>query len=68
MVLRYRSRQIARTVTLTQVLQGDFDPNWVKNRIVLIGTTAPSYKDDIYTPYSFNRQPEQSTRGVFVQA
>ncbi len=68
MVLRYRSRQIARTVTLTQVLQGDFDPNWVKGRIVLIGTTAPSYKDDIYTPYSLNRKPEQSMRGVFVQA
>jgi hypothetical protein len=32
-------------VTLTEVLAGSVDPNLVRDRIVLIGVTAPSIND-----------------------
>ncbi|AFZ35021.1 diguanylate cyclase/phosphodiesterase with Chase sensor [Stanieria cyanosphaera PCC 7437] len=50
-LLNYPSPKIAQTITLTEVLNGKFDPNLVKDKVVLIGTTAPSIKDFIYTPY-----------------
>ncbi len=68
MMLNYRSRNIAKKITLTKVLQGKFKPDLVKNKIVLIGTTAPTFKDELYTPYSLNRQPDQAMHGVIVQA
>jgi CHASE2 domain-containing sensor protein len=67
-MLNYRSRTIAKKVTLTQVLQNQFDPNLVKNKIVIIGTSTPSYTDELYTPYSLNKQLDQTMRGVLVQA
>lgn len=52
-LLSYRSpRHVARQVTLAQVLKGQLDPQWVKDKVVLIGTTAPSLKDGFFTPYS----------------
>ncbi|OCR01448.1 hypothetical protein BCD67_21815 [Oscillatoriales cyanobacterium USR001] len=68
MLLNYRSRQVAERVSLTDVLSGKFNPNLVRNRIVIIGIIAPSVKDDYYTPYSIGRQRNQKMRGVFVQA
>lgn len=68
MLLNYRSRNIARQVSLRNILENSFDPSWVKDRIVIIGVTARSVKDDFYTPYSLNEQPDQIMRGVFVQA
>lgn len=68
MLLNYRSRNIARQVSLRNILENSFDPSWVKDRIVIIGVTARSVKDDFYTPYSLNEQSDQIMRGVFVQA
>jgi CHASE2 domain-containing sensor protein len=52
-LLNYRSpRQIAQQVTLTDVLSGRVKPDLVKDRIVLIGSTAPSLKDVFNTPFS----------------
>lgn len=52
-LLNYRSGdRLARSVTLTDVLQNRVDSSWVKDRIVLIGITASSLKDVFYTPYS----------------
>jgi CHASE2 domain-containing sensor protein len=43
--LNYRqSSPPAATVTLTQVLQNQFDANAIKGKIVLIGTTAEASK------------------------
>jgi diguanylate cyclase (GGDEF)-like protein len=50
-LLNYPSPNIAQTITLTEVINGKFDPNLVKDKVVLIGTTAPSIKDFVYTPY-----------------
>ncbi|MBD2740099.1 adenylate/guanylate cyclase domain-containing protein [Coleofasciculus sp. FACHB-1120] len=67
-LLNYRSSNVARQVTLTQVLKGEIDPNWVKNKIVLIGTTAPSAKDTFSTPYSPAEKKTAKMPGVLVHA
>ncbi|MGD1921079.1 MAG: EAL domain-containing protein [Pleurocapsa sp.] len=50
-LINYRSPNIAKTVTLTEVIKGEVDPKLIKDKIVLIGTSAPSIKDIIPTPY-----------------
>jgi CHASE2 domain-containing sensor protein len=55
-LLNYRSSDsVAQQVPLYDILSGSLDaelPNLVKERIVLIGTTAKSFKDYFPTPYS----------------
>ncbi|MEO0771369.1 MAG: CHASE2 domain-containing protein, partial [Cyanobacteria bacterium J06649_4] len=60
--------QLARQLSLTQVLDGDFDPEWVQDTVVLIGTTAPSQKDLFYTPFSSSNQDELLMPGVVLHA
>ena len=69
-LLNYRAnRQIAHTITLTDFLNGQFNPDLVKNRIILIGTTAPSFNDDNWrTPDSRVRESIQTMSGVEIQA
>ena len=68
-LLNYRSSQdIAPQVTLKQVLTGQLTPSYVKDRIVLIGVTAPSNGDYWSTPYSAGKATDQQMSGVFVQA
>jgi CHASE2 domain-containing sensor protein len=50
-MLNYRSNQPGQRVTLKQVLSGKLDSNLVKNRVVLIGYTAPVARDNFDTPY-----------------
>lgn len=67
MLLNYRTQgKVAQTVTLQEVLEGNVNPDWIKNRIVLIGVTAPSIQDDFRTPFS--QQSDEIMRGVFVHA
>lgn len=51
-LLNYRGESIARKISFTEAIAGDFDPEWVRDKIVLIGATAPTIKDLFYTPYS----------------
>ncbi len=75
-LLNYRSDRtedgvvpkVAQQVTLTQVLNGQLNPNWVKDKIVLIGTTAPSAKDLFSTPYSAALAKNPKLPGVLVHA
>lgn len=69
-ILNYRaSRQIAETVTLSEILSDRINPNLVKDRIVLIGTTASSFHDDRWrTPYSESHWPIRTTTGIEIQA
>ncbi len=67
-LLRYRSEPIAREVTLTEVLNGEIDPAWVQDKIVLIGTTAPSIKDIFPTPYSSAKTQDYLMAGVVLHA
>ncbi len=67
--LNYRnSDQVAQQVTFTEVMQGQVDPDWVRDRIVLIGTTAPSAKDLFYTPYSAAKATNHQMSGVVIHA
>lgn len=70
-LLNYRSAEpVAQQVTLYEILSGSLDaelPNLVKNRIVLIGTTARSFKDYFLTPYSA-AQWHQELPGVVIHA
>lgn len=51
-LLNYRATpQIAQRVTLEEVLTGKLEPEWVRNRIVLVGVTAASIQDNHSTPY-----------------
>jgi adenylate cyclase len=58
-----------RTVSLTQVLEGRIPKDLMRDRIVLIGSTATSLNDFFYTPYSGEQiSTQQRTTGVEIQA
>ncbi|HLO87836.1 MAG TPA: CHASE2 domain-containing serine/threonine-protein kinase [Nostocaceae cyanobacterium] len=68
-LLNYRHPQrLAQQVTLTDVLEDKVNPNWIKDRLVIIGITAPSFNSGYYTPYS--ALPDQANRmsSVFIHA
>lgn len=68
-LLNYRSsRQIAKQVSVAQVLNGQLNPNWVKDKIVLIGVDSQSAKDYFLTPYSAATTPHQEIPGVLLHA
>ncbi len=68
-MLNYRShRDAAQQVSLTEVLGDRVNPALVKDRIVLIGYTAPLVKDDFFTPYSAGARDSQTMPGVVVHA
>jgi CHASE2 domain-containing sensor protein len=69
-VLNYRaSKQIAEKVTLQQFLSHQFNPNLVRNRIVIIGTIDPSFNDHHWrTPYSEGSFLVKNMTGMEIQA
>jgi len=71
-LLNYRSyhspQDFGAQVTLSQILNGQINPKAVKDRIVLIGVTAPSRKDYFLTPYSNHRRFDQQMPGVVAHA
>ncbi|MDX2241518.1 MAG: CHASE2 domain-containing protein [Leptolyngbyaceae cyanobacterium bins.302] len=68
-MLDYSSSQnVARQVTLTQVLKGEVDPTWINNKIILIGTTAASVRDLFLTPYNNSNDKKPETPGVIIHA
>ena len=69
LLLNYRaSSQVADTITLTDIMGMSDRPlqNLVRDRIILIGTTAPSFKDYHPTPISTAKQTEMP--GVMIHA
>ncbi|NJM69378.1 MAG: CHASE2 domain-containing protein [Scytonema sp. RU_4_4] len=70
-LLNYRSADsVAEQVTLTELLENAPDAklsNLIKDRIVLVGTTALSFKDYSPTPYSSGQESEQMP-GVVIHA
>lgn len=51
-LVNFRRPGSFRTVSLSDVLANQVNPTWIRSRIVLIGSTAPSLQDFFYTPYS----------------
>lgn len=70
LLLNYRALptpdQIAAMVSLQQLLNGQVNLERLRDRIVLIGVTAPSGGDYWSTPYG--SQGQARTAGVFMQA
>ncbi|NEQ45144.1 MAG: adenylate/guanylate cyclase domain-containing protein [Leptolyngbya sp. SIOISBB] len=69
-MLDYRDRLTpAREVTLQDVLNDRVDPAWVRDKIVLIGITAPSFKDLFYTPFTAGMSEDtHQMPGVVIHA
>ena len=69
-LLNYRgAKNIAQQVSFTDMLNDRFKSSWVKNRIVLIGSTAPSSQDIRNTPYSDGKVDDSGKMpGVVVHA
>ncbi len=67
-LMHYRGRTVAPQVSLTQLLQGQVAPEQIKDKIVLIGTTAVSGRDLFLTPYSAIEPETPRMAGVTVYA
>ncbi|MEM6518435.1 MAG: CHASE2 domain-containing protein [Cyanobacteria bacterium P01_C01_bin.70] len=68
-MLRYRGAQATIPgVSLTEVLEGKFEAEMIRDRIVIIGTTAASAKDLFLTPYSAAADEEFLMSGVMLHA
>jgi CHASE2 domain-containing sensor protein len=71
-LLNYRSTptplDLAPTVTMADVLAGKIHPAQVKDRIILIGTTADSFHDYVLTPYTTIEGNLRAIPGVILQA
>ncbi len=58
----------APKLTIAQVLSGAFPADWVEGKVVLIGSTASSLKDEFLTPYSRQQSSQFMMSGVEVHA
>ena len=68
-LLDYRAPEaIAPTVTLTEALAGDLEPEQVRDKIVLIGSVAPSLRDNFFTPFSRTAGDRPRLPGVLIHA
>ena len=51
-LLNYRfNDKPAQRITLRDILSGSVDPDWISNRIILMGTIDPLGEDEFDTPY-----------------
>lgn len=68
-LLKYRSRYSpAEQISVGEVLRREVDPAKLTDKIVLIGSTAPSLKDEFFTPYSASDNNRFTMSGVIVHA
>jgi adenylate cyclase len=54
--------------SLQQLLEGAIVAEEIRDKIVIVGTTAPSVKDQFYSPYSQSFREDQVTYGVEIHA
>ncbi|OKH38079.1 histidine kinase [[Phormidium ambiguum] IAM M-71] len=58
-----------RRISLNELKKGNFNPNWLRDRIVIIGLTAASVKDNINTAAIPSKNPAPGVvYGVEIQA
>jgi len=51
-------------ISLTDFLAGNYDPSIIENKVVLVGVTAESVKDEFFTPFSGSSRHPQQVYGV----
>jgi adenylate cyclase len=62
----HRNPQEFPSVGFGDVFDGKVDPELVRDRVVVLGTAAPSVKDDFFTPLSPLRHDGVVTKGIEV--
>lgn len=73
-LLNYRGgsgggRQVFPTYSISDLLEGRLPEGALRDRLVLIGATAPSLNDSFLTPYNASfSQRQQTMAGVFIHA
>ncbi|MFM7471086.1 MAG: EAL domain-containing protein, partial [Nodosilinea sp.] len=68
-LLRYRGQDTSQhQLSISQVLSGQFDPSWITNKVVLLGSVAPSLKDGFPTPFSSIQNRDIKMSGVAIHA
>ena len=66
-LLNYRSSGYpAHSVRFFDVMDNKVDPELIKNKIIIIGTTAESAKDIGFTPYTRYRDQQQLSGTLFI--
>jgi len=69
LLMNYRGRiSQFHSITLTEVLEKRFRPELMRDRIVMIGSTAESLKDLFFDPYSSHLSASSRTPGVVIHA
>jgi len=70
LLINYRGRmQSFLTLSITDVLENRIPPDLIRGHIVLIGSTAESLKDLLYTPYTGSlRRAAERMPGVAIHA
>jgi adenylate cyclase len=56
------------SVAFSDVLDGKVDPALLRDKIVILGTTAPSVKDDFFTPLAPPAAGSPVTKGIEIHA
>jgi diguanylate cyclase (GGDEF)-like protein len=68
-LMRFRARtEVAEVISIEDVMEGNFESAQFDGKIVLIGSVAPSLKDEFFTPYSASRDDQFKMAGVVVHA
>lgn len=68
-LMRFRNRHDpAELVSVSQVLSGQVSADRIRDKVVLIGSVAPSLKDEFYTPYSAAQKNQFTLSGVLAHA
>ncbi len=67
-MINYGHPDVARQVTLSEVLNDKINPNWVKDKLVIIGNAAPSIDRGLYTPYSALQKQRIAWYPLFIHA
>ncbi len=68
-LIKYRHpQQVSSTVSLTDLLENKVAASQIKDRVVLIGSTAGSLKDEFRTPYSAGQAADNVMPGVMIHA
>lgn len=68
-MLNYRAAdKPTEIVTLAQILKGEVNENLIKDKVVLLGVSAPSLKDTFETPFSNQTGDFQLMPGVVIHS
>ena len=68
-MLQYRTQnQAIPQVSLKEVMNNEVDPDWFKDKVVLIGTVAASINDVFLTPLNAQTGADVKTPGVLIHA